>query len=172
MIMLCYTLLLRRMVYYMHVCRHACIRKNCLIVFVCLYVCLYVITVAKYLPDACSGVSIGGMCMSEPGHGTDVMGMTTTASLNATGTHYTLNGTKMWITNGTLDGTSVGDLFLLYAKTSHGRDSGSLTSFLIEKSMPGYTLGQKITDTCGMRASMTAELVLSDVQVSESDGAL
>ena len=49
------------------------------------------------------------MCMSEPGVGTDVMGMSTSARLSADGQEYVLNGTKMWITNGTVDGTGTGD---------------------------------------------------------------
>lgn len=119
----------------------------------------------KYLPDACSGKTIGGMCMSEPGAGTDVLGMSTRAVLSADGQHFTLNGTKTWITNGTIDGINTGDVFLVYAKTGQGRGSGDLTSFLVERGQPGFSLGQKIEDKCGMRASMTAELVFSDVHV-------
>jgi len=119
----------------------------------------------KYLPKACSGEWICGMGMSEPGAGTDVMGMTTTAKLSADGTYYTLTGAKMWITNGTINGQDTGDVFLVYAKTGPGRGAGDLTSFLVEKGMPGFTLGQKITDKCGMRASHTAELVFDGVKV-------
>lgn len=121
---------------------------------------------AKYLPKICSGEHIGGMGMSEPGVGTDVLGMSTTAKLTSDGKHYVLNGTKMWITNGTLDGKTTGDLFLVYAKTDPtNKKNGGLTSFIVEKGMPGFALGQKIEDKCGMRASMTAELVFSDVKV-------
>lgn len=119
----------------------------------------------KYLPGACNGTAIGGMCMSEPGHGTDVMGMQTTATLSADGKSYALNGAKMWITNGTVDGKTTGDVFLVYAKTGKGRASGDLTSFIVEKGTPGFTVGQKIQDKCGMRASMTAELVFDNVVV-------
>lgn len=119
----------------------------------------------KYLPGACSGEKICGMGMSEPSVGTDVLGMSTTAKLSADGSHYVVNGAKMWITNGTIDGKSTGDVFLVYAKTDLTKKNGGLTSFLIEKDMPGFTLGQKIEDKCGMRASMTAELVFSDVKV-------
>ena len=119
----------------------------------------------KYLPSACSGAAIGGMGMSEPSVGTDVMGMSTTAVPNADGSMYTLNGAKMWITNGTISGTDTGDIFLVYAKTGKGRSASDVTSFLVEKNMPGFTLGQKITDKCGMRASHTAELVFADVKV-------
>lgn len=136
----------------------------------------------KYLPKACDGTWIGGMCMyvycqfmlqpyclspyrSEPGAGTDVMGMGTTATLSSDGKHYVLNGTKMWITNGTPDGTNTGDIFLVYAKTGSGRGANDITSFLVEKGMKGFSLGQQIKDKCGMRASCTAELVFDNVHV-------
>lgn len=119
----------------------------------------------KYLPGSCDGSLIGGMCMSEPGAGTDVMGMGTTATLTPDGKHYILNGTKMWITNGTVDGKTTGDIFLVYAKTSAGRSIGDITSFLVPKGTPGFRLGQQVKDKCGMRASCTAELVFEDVKV-------
>lgn len=56
-------------------------------------------------------------------------------------------------------------MFLVYAKTSNGRGMGDLSQFIVEKGMPGFTLGQKIKDKCGMRASNTAELVFADVKV-------
>jgi isovaleryl-CoA dehydrogenase len=119
----------------------------------------------KYLPAACTGEKICGMGMSEPSVGTDVLGLSTMATLSADKSHYVLNGSKMWITNGTVDGKSTGDVFLVYAKTDPKMKNGGLTSFLVEKGMPGFTLGQKISDKCGMRASMTAELVFSDVKI-------
>jgi len=93
------------------------------------------------------------------GAGTDVMGMSTTAKKSADGSSYVLNGAKMWITNGTVDGTETGDAYLVYAKTGAGRGGGDLSAFLVEKGMKGFSLGQKIEDKCGMRSSMTAELV-------------
>ena len=109
--------------------------------------------------------------MSEPSVGTDVLGMSTTAQESEDGSYFTINGSKMWITNGTIDGTDTGDIFLVYART-HLKEPGNelprgsnLTSFIVEKGTPGFTLGQKIEDKCGMRASMTAELVFSDVKV-------
>merc|ERR1711939_1123022 len=70
---------------------------------------------AKYLPDTCAGKAIAGMCMSEPGAGTDVLGMTTNATKK--GGDYILNGSKMWITNGAVDDKETGDVFLVYART-------------------------------------------------------
>jgi len=116
----------------------------------------------KYLPSACAGLSIGGMGMSEPGAGTDVLGMASTAVASSDGSYFTLNGCKMWITNGTLDGSDTGDVYLIYARTCNESRDG-LTSFIVEKGMKGFTLGQKIEDKCGMRASMTAELVFNDI---------
>jgi len=115
----------------------------------------------KWLPAACEGSKICGMCMSEPSVGTDVLGMKTTAVKQ--GDEYVLNGAKMWITNGTIDGESTGDAYLVYAKT--GKGPRDLSLFLVEKGMPGFSLGQKIQDKCGMRASMTAELVFQDCRV-------
>ena len=99
----------------------------------------------KFLPGACNGQKIGGMGMSEPGVGTDVMGMSTSAVLSDDGKHYIINGAKMWITNGTVNGPDTGDVFLVYARTSNDPRKG-LTSFLVEKGMKGFTLGQKIED--------------------------
>lgn len=59
--------------------------------------------------------------MSEPGAGTDVLGMATTAAKSNDGSYYTLNGAKMWITNGTLDGKETGDVYLVYARTGEGK---------------------------------------------------
>ena len=119
----------------------------------------------KYLTKASSGELIGGMCMSEPGAGTDVLGMGTKASKR--GDDWVINGTKMWITNGTVDGVNTGDAFLVYARTGEKRTD--LSMFIVEKDMPGFSLGQKIEDKLGMRASMTAELVFEDVVVPEEN---
>ncbi len=116
----------------------------------------------KYLPDAISGKKIGGMCMSEPGAGTDVLGMRTSAVRK--GDTYVLNGAKMWITNGAVSDTDLGDVFLVYARLE-GAKRSQLSMFIVEKGFPGFSLGQKIKDKCGMRASTTAELVFEDCEV-------
>lgn len=113
---------------------------------------------ARILPGAIRGDLIGGMCMSEPDAGTDVLGMRTQAVRH--GDHYILNGRKMWITNGAIDDRTLGDVFLVYAKTD-----GRLSTFLVEKGFRGFSLGQRIHDKLGMRASMTAELVFDDCVV-------
>jgi len=117
---------------------------------------------AKYLPDACSGKKVCGMCMSEPGAGTDVMGMQTSASKKAD--HYVLNGAKMWITNGAVSDTELGDTFLVYARLE-GQPRNQVSMFIVEKGYPGFSLGQKIKGKLGMRASTTAELVFEDCEV-------
>jgi len=123
----------------------------------------------KFLPAIVTGEQLGGMGMSEPNAGTDVLGMSTKAvrdesSSSSSSSCWHLTGRKMWITNGTLDGgTTTGDLFLVYART--GPNRSDITSFLVEKDMPGFTVGQKIGDKLGMRASPTAELVFDNVPI-------
>jgi isovaleryl-CoA dehydrogenase len=118
---------------------------------------------ARILPKACSGEWIGAMAMSEPDVGTDVLGLSTTAEIRDDG-NWVINGRKMWITNGCLDdeGTPA-DVVLVYAKTgADSRGKAQISTFLVENGMPGYSVGQKIIDKTGMRASNTAELVFED----------
>lgn len=127
------------------------------------------------LPKLCSGEWIGGMAMSEPHVGTDVLGMQTTAEKK--GDHYLLNGRKMWITNGCVDdqGTQA-DAILVYAKVDVGAAGSApagkvrqkISTFLVEKSHLGWSVGQKIKDKLGMRASNTAELVFDNCKVPVS----
>jgi len=114
---------------------------------------------ARYLPGACSGALVGGMCMSEPDAGTDVLGMRTSARVVDGG--YVLNGAKMWITNGALDDHTLGDVFLVYARVE-GDARAALSMLIVEKGDAGFSLGQRIKDKLGMRASGTAELVFED----------
>jgi isovaleryl-CoA dehydrogenase len=114
---------------------------------------------ARWLPDACAGRTVGGMCMSEPAAGTDALAMQTSA--RRAGDRYVLNGTKMWITNGAVSETEPGDVFLVYARTG-AKGARSLSLFVVEKGYAGFRLGQKIKDKLGMRASTTAELVFED----------
>jgi isovaleryl-CoA dehydrogenase len=121
---------------------------------------------ARFLPGACSGALVGGMCMSEAYAGTDVMGMRTRAVRDGSG--HRLTGSKMWITNGGVSETELGDVFLVYAQDAAADGRPKLSLFLVEKGMPGFRLGQKIYDKLGMRASCTAELVLEDVFVPDT----
>lgn len=117
---------------------------------------------AQFLPAACSGAAVGGMCMSEPDAGTDVLGMSSVATRD--GDSYVLNGRKMWITNGAIADGELGDIFLVYAK-HEDRSSRDVSLFVVEKGMPGFSLGQKLHNKLGMRASTTAELVFEDCRV-------
>mmetsp|Transcript_10544 Transcript_10544/g.16634 ORF Transcript_10544/g.16634 Transcript_10544/m.16634 type:complete len:451 (-) Transcript_10544:574-1926(-) len=123
---------------------------------------------ARFLPGVCDGSQIGGMCMSEPNAGTDVLGMKTNAVYDAARNGYVLNGTKMWITNGTTNGTDTGDLFLVYARTGSEKRT-EITQFIVEGGMDGFSVGQKIEDKLGMRASPTAELVFENVLVPNTN---
>ena len=111
------------------------------------------------LPRAVSGEWIGGLCMTEPEVGTDVLAMRTRARRD--GDVYVLDGTKTFITNGGIDERTLGDAFVVYAATGEG----SLSAFLVEKGMEGFSLGQKWKDKLGMRSSFTTELVLDGVRV-------
>jgi isovaleryl-CoA dehydrogenase len=109
---------------------------------------------AKYLPKLISGEHLGSLAMSEAGAGSDVVSMKLRA--DAVDGGYRLNGTKFWITNATY-----ADTLFVYAKSVPDGKSKGITAFIIEKDMPGFSIGQKI-DKMGMRGSPTAELVFDD----------
>ena len=134
----------------------------------------------KYLPKLVSGEHVGALAMSEPGAGSDVIGMKLKAEDK--GGYYRLNGSKMWITNG-----PDADTMVVYGKTepgdggphaslppegvhrpSGGRAAGggarSITAFIVEKGMKGFSTAQKL-DKLGMRGSHTGEMVFQDVEV-------
>ncbi len=110
----------------------------------------------KYLAKAMSGEWIGGMGMTEPGAGTDVLGMQTTARKNCD--HWVLNGTKTYITNGV-----EGFVFLVYAKVD-----GRLTSFVVDRDCKGFSTSEHI-DKLGMRASTMSELIFDECRVPEAN---
>ena len=114
---------------------------------------------AKYLPKLVSGEHVGSLAMSEASAGSDVVSMKLKAEPVQGG--YVLNGTKFWITN-----AAYADTLVVYAKTGEG--SRGITTFLIKKDMPGFSIGQKI-DKMGMRGSPTAELVFNDCEVPEEN---
>ncbi|WP_252108585.1 MULTISPECIES: isovaleryl-CoA dehydrogenase [unclassified Halomonas] len=115
----------------------------------------------KYLPKLISGEHIGALAMSEPGAGSDVVSMKLRAEKR--GDKYVLNGNKMWITNG-----PDADVLVVYAKTDPDAGSKGITTFLIEKGMPGFSTAQKL-DKLGMRGSNTCELVFQDCEVPEEN---
>jgi len=111
----------------------------------------------QYLPKLISGEHVGALAMSEPGAGSDVVGMRLRAERvrGKSGGRYVLNGSKMWITNG-----PDANVLVIYGKTS---DRG-ITAFLVEKGMKGFSTAQKL-DKLGMRGSNTCELVFRDCEV-------
>ncbi|TGS08723.1 isovaleryl-CoA dehydrogenase [Mesorhizobium sp. M2E.F.Ca.ET.209.01.1.1] len=111
----------------------------------------------KYLPALCSGETVGALAMSEPGAGSDVVSLRLRAEKR--NDRYVLNGSKMWITNGPDAGTMV-----VYAKTDPERHSRGITAFIVEKTMAGFSVAQKL-DKLGMRGSNTGELVFENVEV-------
>jgi len=116
---------------------------------------------AKYLPKLISGEHVGSLAMSEAGAGSDVVSMKLRADAVQGG--FVLNGTKFWITN-----APYADTLVVYAKTAPEAASRGITAFLIEKDMPGFSIGQKI-QKMGMRGSPTAELVFNDCFVPEEN---
>ena len=124
----------------------------------------------RYLPGLCRGTQVGALALTEPEAGSDAIGIRTTAVRE--GDIYRLNGTKMFITNG-----SVADTLVLYAKTDPEAGSRGITAFIVESSFDGFSVGQKL-DKVGHRGSPTAELLLEDCIVPadnvlgrEGDGA-
>lgn len=111
----------------------------------------------QYLPKLITGEHVGALAMSESNAGSDVISMRLKADKN--GSHYLLNGTKMWITNG-----PDADVLIVYAKTDPTANAKGITAFIIEKSFPGFSTAQKL-DKLGMRGSNTCELVFQDCEV-------
>jgi isovaleryl-CoA dehydrogenase len=112
---------------------------------------------AAYLPKLCSGEHVGALAMSEPGAGSDVVGMSLKAEKK--GDVYVLNGSKMWITNG-----PDADTYVIYAKTDLAAGSRGITAFIVDRDSPGFSRSPKL-DKLGMRGSNTCELVFEDCEV-------
>ena len=117
----------------------------------------------RYLPRLCSGEWVGALAMSEPGSGSDVVG-SMACRAERRGDHWIANGSKMWITNG-----PNADVLLVYMRTS-GREAGSrsMTAFIVEKGMPGFSIAQKL-DKLGMRGSNTCELVFENCAIPDAN---
>jgi isovaleryl-CoA dehydrogenase len=114
-----------------------------------------------YLPKLISGEHVGALAISEPGSGSDVVGMRTHAEKR--GDRYILNGNKMWITNG-----PDANVMVIYAKTDINAGPRGITAFLIENTFKGFSTAQKL-DKLGMRGSNTCELVFQDCEVPEEN---
>lgn len=112
----------------------------------------------RYLPKLCSGEWIGALALTEPGAGSDALGsMRMTARKD--GDSYVLNGRKMFISNG-----PIADVILVYAKTNPEAGAKGISAFIVEKSMPGYSVAQKLTKM-GWRGCPTGELVFDECRV-------
>jgi alkylation response protein AidB-like acyl-CoA dehydrogenase len=113
----------------------------------------------KYLPKLASGEYLGAYCLSEPQAGSDAQNLLTRAELNKEGTHYVLNGQKMWITNG-----GFADLFIVFAKV----DGEKLTAFLVEKNFPGCKPGNE-EHKMGIHGSSTTPVFLENCMVPKEN---
>lgn len=115
----------------------------------------------KYLPGLCKGEMIAANCMTEANTGSDAFAMTTKAVPDGDG--WRLNGTKTFSSNG-----PVADLLVVFAITDAEKGyHGGVTCFLVEKGLPGFSVGKKI-EKLGLRTSPFGEVILEDVRVPES----
>lgn len=110
---------------------------------------------SKYLPDLATGAKIAAYCLTEPSSGSDALSAKTTAKLSEDGSHYVLNGSKIFITN-----AGFADIFIVYAKV----DGKDFTAFIVEKGMEGFTLGPE-EKKMGIKGSSTCPLFFEDVKV-------
>src|ERR1700747_663847 len=113
----------------------------------------------KYLAKLASAELIGAYCLSEPQAGSDAQNSLTRAELNAEGTHYVLNGQKMWITNG-----GFADLFIVFAKV----DGEKFTAFIVEKNFPGCKPGNE-EHKMGIHGSSTTPVFLENCRVPKEN---
>ena len=111
----------------------------------------------RFLGSLITGDAVGALAMSEPGAGSDVVGMRLTATRD--GDRYILNGRKMWITNG-----PDADVLVVYAKTDPNEGSRGMSAFIVERTTPGFSNEPKL-DKLGMRGSNTCELVFENAEV-------
>jgi isovaleryl-CoA dehydrogenase len=114
----------------------------------------------KYLPSLCDATKIGGVAITEPSAGSDATSIKLRADKR--GDSYVMNGTKTFITNAT-----VGDFFLVYAKTDASKGPNGITAFVVEKGMPGFSSGKKF-EKLGWRGSPTGELIFEDCIVPKT----
>jgi alkylation response protein AidB-like acyl-CoA dehydrogenase len=111
----------------------------------------------KYVPDLASGRSLGAWGLTEPGSGSDSGGMRTVATPD--GSDWIINGSKSFITQG-----SVGSIYVVMAVTDRTKGKASISAFILEKGMKGFTVGKK-ENKLGMRSSDTSTLIFDNVRV-------
>ncbi|BDR71809.1 acyl-CoA dehydrogenase, short-chain specific [Clostridium tetani] len=115
----------------------------------------------KYLIPLAKGEKIGAFGLTEPNAGTDAAGQQSVAI--DMGDHYLLNGSKIFITNG-----GVADVAVVFAMTDRSKGTRGISAFILEKGMPGFSVG-KVEDKMGIRASSTTELIFEDVKVPKEN---
>jgi butyryl-CoA dehydrogenase len=113
----------------------------------------------KYLPKLATGELIGAYCLSEPQAGSDAQNSLTRAELNAEGTHYILNGQKMWITNG-----GFADVYVVFAKINGDK----FTAFIVERTFPGFKPGNE-EHKMGIHGSSTTPIFLENCKVPKEN---
>src|SRR6184192_25148 len=113
----------------------------------------------KYLPKLATGEWIGAYCLSEPQAGSDAQNSLTRAELNKEGTHYILNGQKMWITNG-----GFADVYIVFAKI----DGEKFTAFIVERTFPGFKPGNE-EHKMGIHGSSTTPVFLENCKVPKEN---
>ncbi|UVI30859.1 acyl-CoA dehydrogenase family protein [Paenibacillus spongiae] len=109
----------------------------------------------RYLPDLAAGTRIAAYCLTEPASGSDALGAKTTARLSPDGTHYVLNGSKLYITN-----AGFADIFIVYAKV----DGDHFTAFIVERGAKGFAIGPE-EHKMGIKGSSTCPLFFDDTPV-------
>jgi alkylation response protein AidB-like acyl-CoA dehydrogenase len=109
----------------------------------------------QYLPRLASGELKAAYCLTEPGSGSDALGAKSRADLSADGTHYVLNGQKMWITN-----SGFADIFIVFCQV----DGDKFSALIVEKGMPGFSLGAE-EKKMGIKGSSTRQVFFENVKV-------
>ncbi len=120
----------------------------------------------KYLPKCATGEMVAAFCLTEPGSGSDAQAMKTTAVLSADGSHYVVNGQKIWISN-----AGYADIFTVFAKVPvevDGKAKQRVTAFIVDAHAPGVRLG-KLEEKMGIKASDTRAVFFEGVKVPVSD---
>lgn len=120
----------------------------------------------RYLPRCASGELVAAFCLTEPGSGSDAQAMTTSATPSADGSHYVLDGTKIWISNAGYAG-----LLTVFAKVPveiDGKRKGRVTAFIVDAHAPGISLG-KLEEKMGIKASDTRSVTFENVRVPVED---
>lgn len=121
----------------------------------------------RWLPRCATGELIGAFCLTEPGSGSDAQAMTTSAVPSEDGSHYVLNGTKIWISNAGYAG-----VFTVFAKVPvvqpDGKTKGRVTAFIVDAHAEGVSLG-KLEEKMGIKASDTRTVTFQNVRVPKED---